>query len=296
MKILRPVEMVLGGTVVSTTATDPTPEWVSGTVYAVGDLRKRASVHRVFKRTTAGGGVVPPELDATNWVDYLPTNDWGQFDGENNTRTVATGALSFVLSPGLVNSLYLGGLDATALTAVFRDAPGGVVMATYTDDLEGSIRWNWYDYLFADFRPLSDILFENVPMSPTAEIAITMTSAATVACGVTCVGKMRDIGRTQYKARAKLKSYSFIDTDEFGNTRLIKRHTVKTITATALIDAGDASLAQSLLDEIDGIPVLCIAARGDDFEPLRAFGRVTGEISYESFAHRLLSYSAEGLI
>ena len=70
MSILVPLP-VTSTVLHSTTASDAaTPAWVSGTTYAVGDLRAFAS--RVYKRTTAGAGTKTPDTDPDNWSDDGP--------------------------------------------------------------------------------------------------------------------------------------------------------------------------------------------------------------------------------
>lgn len=43
-------------------------KWVSGTTYAIGDLRFSLSTGLLFRRLTAGAGTTDPASDATNWA------------------------------------------------------------------------------------------------------------------------------------------------------------------------------------------------------------------------------------
>lgn len=42
--------------------------WVSGTTYAIGDVRWSPVTRYVYRRITAGAGTTDPSADATNWV------------------------------------------------------------------------------------------------------------------------------------------------------------------------------------------------------------------------------------
>lgn len=42
--------------------------WVSGTTYAVGNVRYSTVNYLAYRRKTAGAGVIDPSLDTTNWV------------------------------------------------------------------------------------------------------------------------------------------------------------------------------------------------------------------------------------
>lgn len=47
--------------------------WVSGTTYAVGDLRYSPADGLLYRRLIPGGGVTDPSADTTNWAPmYLP--------------------------------------------------------------------------------------------------------------------------------------------------------------------------------------------------------------------------------
>lgn len=49
--------------------------WVSGTTYAIGDLRYSPTDFQTYRRKTAGAGTTDPSADTTNWIvmDGLPS-------------------------------------------------------------------------------------------------------------------------------------------------------------------------------------------------------------------------------
>lgn len=42
--------------------------WISGTTYAIGDVRWSPVTRLIYRRTTAGAGTTDPSADATNWA------------------------------------------------------------------------------------------------------------------------------------------------------------------------------------------------------------------------------------
>ena len=126
MNIIRPIAitdaMVGAGT---TVPEDPTPAWVSGTSYLVGNEVHLPSTHRVYRCGVATSSSTPPNTAIANWTDVRPTNRWAAFDVYTSTKTTGTTSLTFVLSPGYFNALALYGVTADSYSIVVKDAPGG---------------------------------------------------------------------------------------------------------------------------------------------------------------------------
>jgi len=75
-----PTEVLVGGKQDKLTAYIPPylGEWVSGQVYAKNDLVRVTPDDKYYQRRVAGGGVLPPSSDPSNWKDY----------GYNNVATL----------------------------------------------------------------------------------------------------------------------------------------------------------------------------------------------------------------
>ena len=67
----------------------------------------------------------------------------------------------------------------------------------------------------------------NIPMSPVATLYVSLTQEGGPALGQVIAGQAWPIGTTQYNTRLGIRDYSRKDTDEFGNTRLVKRANAK---------------------------------------------------------------------
>ena len=79
--------------------------------------------------------------------------------------------------------------------------------------------WNYY---FLPLERIVDQAVTNIPMSPVATLYVSLTQEGGPALGQVIAGQAWPIGTTQYNTRLGIRDYSRKDTDEFGNTRLVK--------------------------------------------------------------------------
>lgn len=83
--------------------------WVSGTTYAIGDVRWSPADNRVYRRKTAGAGTTDPSADSTNW------------------GLVATGAPQLIVSTSTANAVgansHIVLTNAAASTATLPASP-----------------------------------------------------------------------------------------------------------------------------------------------------------------------------
>lgn len=52
------------------------PIWVSGTTYAIGDIRWSPANYQTYRRKTAGAGTTDPASDPTNWALLFAERPW----------------------------------------------------------------------------------------------------------------------------------------------------------------------------------------------------------------------------
>lgn len=293
MRVLKPIK-ITPAVLVSTTATDATTAWVSGTTYVYGATVKRSQ--RLYRRSVAGAGTVVPELDTANWVDGGPTNDWAMFDVENFTVTTGPAVLTVVANVGYFSALYLSGLIGTSVTVTVRATPGGTVIYTSTAALSTRIVNDWYDFYFAPFVQQEDTTFENLPIAPSAQLTVTITDGTAAACASLDVGNIFVFGGTEYGAKAEIKSYSTVKTDAFGRLTTVKRYSAKTMTARVLVDLKNANAAQAVLDDLDAVNAVYIATTLGAYGPLRVRGIASGPLSFDLTNYCYLNLTVTGTI
>lgn len=286
----------------SVSETDYAP-WASGTTYAQNAYCISPVSHRVYQSLVANNVGHDPTLAANQggttpyWLDYGPTNQWAMFDGEVNTQTIAPSPLNVVLHAGVVTDLYLAGVVADVVTVTAKDAPGGNTIFTQAYPMEASAPADYYEYFFDPFKPLTDLLVRGIDPYGNGEVTVTLSSTSgTVKCGLLAVGSVNKLGDTQYGAKAKPKSYSYIKTDDFGKTTIVRRKAATDMTATAWLKREDASDVLATIQGLLDVPAVWIGSDQSQDSGLRCFGLGSGEISYDFPVDCQLSLSVQGLI
>lgn len=100
--------------------------WVSGTTYAIGDVRYSPLTQRVYRRSTSGAGTTDPSADGTNWkaVDTDPV-----VVVVSGTTQAAVAYTHYVLT----------NVAATTVTLPASPASGDQVWVTWTNALATNV-------------------------------------------------------------------------------------------------------------------------------------------------------------
>ncbi|WP_027864257.1 hypothetical protein [Massilia alkalitolerans] len=302
LSVLVPVEVDNTTLISSTVPEADYAAWAAGTAYVKDAFCISPATHRIYQCMTPHTGKNPD--DVTNragttvyWLDIGPTNRWAMFDEEVSTQTVAASPLTVVLRPGSFSGLYLAGVDAGSISITVKDAPSGVVIYSYTGQLEGSQPADYDEYFFDRFKPLTDFLASDIEQYNSAELTLTLSSAGgAVKCGVLAIGDLRSLGRTQYGAKAKPKTYSYIKTDDFGRTSIKRRKTAMDMSASAHLDVSEANAVTDIIRSVLDVPAVWIASGLQEYGFLRVFGLGSAEISADGPGRCQLSLNVQGLI
>lgn len=99
----------------------PATAWVSGTTYAVGNVRYDPTDFLTYRRKTAGAGTTRPGLDPTNWQLISGTGD---VNSVSNQTIGGTKAFSGLCTFSNTGAWSVGG------THIFKDASGNVGFGT----------------------------------------------------------------------------------------------------------------------------------------------------------------------
>lgn len=275
----------------------------AGTTYAVGDKCISTTTHRIYESLRAGNLANDPTLIINRsgvtpwWQDAEPTNRHAMFDGEVNTQTELASPLTVVLRPGHFDSLFLAGIDAEQLAVTVTDTPGGTVVFSYDGILEDSLPDDYWSWCFGAFKPQTDFITSDIPPYHTAEMTVTLSSSSgTVKCGILSLGLLLQLGETQYGARAEPKTYSYIDTDSFGRTKIVRRHSARDMEGEAMLVLEEADSVLAIITSLLDVPVACIGTELPHYSGLRAFGLISGSLSYDAPKDVKLSFRVKGSI
>ena len=293
-----------GTTIAEPSATETA--WASGVAYTVGDVRIRATTHRKYRCAVAhtSASTPTPENDPTSWVDVGPTDRWAPFDRYTNTRASTVTSLTYGLSPGYVNAMALYGLVGAQYSITIKDAPAGATIYSKTGFLTQDPQ-GWYEYLFVAQPALDKLVLHNLPIRPTAEITITITAASGQPVGigmivvgdfVPVVGDTAEWGGVQYGATAEPVTYSYINTDEYGTTTIVRRHAATNMRCTVMMPRQFADAALQRLQSVLDQPVACVATTSKGYDGLNVFGLIsTSPVSYDSFNIASIDINVKGL-
>lgn len=277
--------MILAGTTIAEPASGETL-WVSAATYAVGQEVIRSTTHRVYTCGVAHTGRTGlPEVDTAYWADSRPTQRWCPFDDYANTKTSTVTGFTFVLQPGFCNGLVIYGLLGTNYALTVKDAPGGTVTKSETGDLYAQAG-GFYELLYTILPVRTQLSFDDLAISPTTEVTITITSGTglPVALGTVKVGDWRQFkgdgkfGGAEYGAQSARTSYTFRRYELDGTYKTVKRPTSRDVTVTINIEADQAMYADSILSEIADTAVPFEAVGLEKYGYLNTLGFVTGSM------------------
>lgn len=293
--------MIMAGTSVAEPAAGESA-WVSAASYTVGQEFVRSTTHRVYECSVAHTGrTALPEVDLGYWFDVGPTQRYAPFDDYTNTKSRAVTSITYVLQPGFLNGLALYGLEGGEYAITIKDMPGGSVIKYESGDLFEQAA-GFYELLFSPLLQRTQMSFDGIPITPTAEVTITITSAVgqPVAIGTIKVGDWRlfmgagNFGGMQYGAESDRTVYSFRKYAIDGTYQTIKRPSSRDVRATVVIDAEEAMYADAILNEIIDTAVPFEASGLARYGYLNTLGFVTGSIRADSFGTTSLNLTIKG--
>jgi hypothetical protein len=280
--------------------------WNPATAYTVGQEAILTATHRVYTNLLGGVNATSPELALTGatprWLDTRPTNKWACFDGQINTQSSIVTPLTIVLVPGLFNCIAFYGLDGSTITITIKDAPGGSVFYSYTASLQAP-PIDYYDYYFGVIRPLTKLLRTGITPFSNPEVTITITAGAgiTVKAGMIAFGNLRSLlsvegtGGTNYGAKAKPITYSYIGTDLYGNTKIIRRTKATDMDIQVTVPIADADYALISMQDVLDVPAAWIATDAANYSGLNIFGLASGDVTYGGPTHAIITINVRGL-
>lgn len=307
VRAMVPIEILsamLGG---STTIAEPDAgrgesAWVASAAYSLGD--RKTSAGQVYECVQAHTGrTALPAADFAYWLSAGPTNRMAPFDDYSSTQAHATTTLTYVVNPGFCNGIALYELAGDDYSITVKDAPGGVVLASYTGGLTEEAA-GLYELLFTPLTNKRQLSFDSLPLAPSPEITITINAASgnAVAVGTIKVGDWRMLvgegffGGTQYGAAAERKSYTFREYFDDGTYKTTRRPASRDVRCSVLIDAEQAMYADSVLAELIDTAAPFEASGLPRYGYLNTLGFVTGSVQANTFGTTTLDLIVKGNI
>ena len=296
MYVVKPIAFT-PAMLISTTALEPTPTWVSGTSYAKnaevtwpdpnGNVRKWKSL--------VNSNTDTPGLTA-NWFDLGPCNKCAMFDNLVSTQTTAASPLVVEIQPGdVVSNLAL--INLVGESVKVEIIVDGEEIYESTQSLQGAEIADWWDYYFKEDEQITQALFNDLPAYYNPTIRITLTGAGTVAVGHCVFGSRAELGSLSLGASSGIIDYSRKVTDEFGDTEFVRRAFADEFSGQLLVGNGQLNSLKRTLRDLRATPALWIGIDDDTYrELLVVFGWYRSHriaINYPD--HSLVDLEIEGL-
>lgn len=297
-KIIKPTP-ITAAMLLSSTAAEPGPGetlYNPATSYALGAV-VIGTDHIVYESLVAANSGNPLS-NATKWLNTKkPSNRWAVYDRRIGTATTVASPFTQVLQPGAVSGVGLLELVGREVAFSMKNAPGGAVVYSKTVSLDGTIITSIYEWFFADYEQLTDLVLTDLPGHyPSCELTIALTGTSNVSCGLTQVGQIIEVGGTQRGASVGLIDYTKKIIDSWGYLDIqegtwSKRCSLKIYTAKA-----DFNKIYRRLAALRATPCICIGADTPGYEPFIQYGLIkdfTIVVEYE--LHHMCNLEFEGL-
>jgi len=248
--------------------------WSDATGYTIGQLAYYQT--RVYQSVFNGTNTAHnPVTDNTNlatglnyWVDVGALNKFAAFDTESNTQSIGltdSYMFSFIASDTF-NSIGFTKLNVDYIT-VSIVSPTDDTNIFYTQTLKPSTRFitTWMDWMTIPFPSATNLLFTDIIAYSGQKVIITAVKAGGIPrIGGITIGAIYDIGLIQYGTRLPMQDFSPVITDEFGNTKIVKRNVFRGIDGSLWCEANQAGIIDDLRQALSSVPTVWIGIPNQD--------------------------------
>jgi len=259
MKVVRPITLGNGLTLISTNATAADPAYSSGTTYANG---ARVTVGQRTFESLQDGNIGQPTTDIAWWLDVGASNPYAMFDQSNASQTSRAGMIEVVVSAvGRIDALALLNLNAASVDIEMETTLDGTFYSQSFNLVSNSGINNWYDYYYEPITRKFDFVALGVPnfANPTITLRI-HEPGGTAKVGVAIIGRSKDLGDVTYGAKVGIQDYSRKERDDFGNWSIVPRAYSKRGTYQLVVDSARVDEISMILADYRAEPVLWVGS------------------------------------
>ena len=273
--------------------------WDASTTYAEGKRVYLESTHLVYQSVKDGNiGNEPNDQGSAFWVAVGPTNSWAMFDPSFSTITRNPNKIQFTVQPGTPVTTFA----ATNITDVERveikitsESAGGVVYDETFEIAGVSVDAGWWQFFFGTKSIPNQLTVFNLTPSEDAMIQVTFFGRENLSVGVVVFGQYESFGLgVSLGSRVGIRDYSRKETNEFGESLLVRRAYAHRMTIELLIPTYEVDSLQIFLSDIRATPVLWTATKAYTSMNFVGFYK-TYEILISYPNHALVELEIEGL-
>lgn len=161
--------------------------------------------------------------------------------------------------------------------------------------------YSLYEYNYAPIVGRNRCYFSGIPIQIRGKLCIDIDpgdSSLTAGLGQIVIGRMFEIGWTEYDAELGFTDFSRKTTDEFGRTTLVRRSSSNTMSLPIYLHPDQGDYIKQVLDSARGIPCAWIGSNFDnDYRALTLYGALEDyRLVYAGPNEMRLSLEIQGLI
>lgn len=252
--------------------------WSSSTTYAIGGRVIVTSTHKIYESLQASNLNHNPVTETTWWIEVSPTNRWKCFDLLNSSQTQyplnTPPSITYEIKPGqaIASVALLNLIGANDVSISVTDPVYGVVYSKVIDVKPLPYFSTWWHWFFGSRRLTGqDVVVKDIPTFPNCSVSITINGNTTLSVGLIIIGQQNlfSLGM-KYGSKVGIQDYSRKESNDFGDTVLIKRAYAKRSTFEIFLESGEVDQLQNYLASIRAKPVLWIGS--DSYESTTIFG------------------------
>lgn len=274
-----------------TLETETNPSVTAGDVFTYQDSNYEALADTTDRPDQ---GVV---ADPPTWLNLGAINPLRMFDGKLDSLTESLEDLVINVEPGaLVNGIALFNVDAQTVQITVNDPDAGEVYDTGQISMrDNSVVLGWHNYFFSPRPQKRDLARIDLPTYPAATVTVTLGSTSDpVAIGEVVLGRVQELGKTQYGSTVGITDSSRKERDQFGNFNIIERPFSKRAEYGVHIQRAATSGVQRILASYRAKPIVYLTSIEEEALLLYGFYQ-DFRINYENFSISAVTITAEGL-
>jgi hypothetical protein len=289
---VRAADASAGGLVYSNLV-DADAAYVAGTPY---NLNERVTYDKVIWECILAPSLGnTPSTSPTFWLNRGPSNRWAAFDSQVSTASTATGEQIYVLQPGYASGLGAFGLIGSSIEVSVLSEPGGPILSSTKFLLDGAVISDWYQYYFSEIEQQTD--YVNIDLSAYDLSYVTVRiKGSTTSIGHLSLGKVIDLGGSQYGASIGITDYSTKKVDANGVSTFVQKGYAKDLSVSTLFDKAQLNGVYKTLASLRATPCTWIVADELEYSSLTTFGNIRDfSINVEYFSTSLCNFDIQGL-
>ena len=299
--IVRPKVITPDNLVSTNLAFSDYEPWSPTKDYAKGDRIASHTTLSVYESLTSENtGNDPLSSGSTDWVRVGPVNQFAAFDASTSTATVSADDINYVINPGQsINCVsFLDFSGVSQITVTLRSGQSDTDPVVYQKVINTgsySISSSWWGFFFGQRFDQRQAVLLDLPNYPDCRLEIEIKGSGNIAIGTIVIGQNEPFGKgVELGARVGIQDYSRKETNEFGDTVLVKRAFAKRANFDLMIGKGEVDALQNFLAMIRAEPVLWVGTTEYEATVLFGFYR-TFEILISYPTYSMCELQIEGL-